>query len=572
MTLKQLIAGLLAGAAVLAGSCTTSVPEQEAAAVVQNAAADFTPYTDKSAFKAAYRRLTESQYRHTIADIFGEQVQVNARFEPEQRMDGLLAIGNAQASISTSGLEQYVSVANAIAEQVIEGEGRDARIGCQPADDMAAGEACATRFIRTKGALLFRRPLSEEETKRRVDVWKAGASDGGGFHKGLKLSLVTLLVAPEFLFRTERAEQDPANPDGYRLDAYSKAMRLSYTLWDTAPDTELLQAAYSGDIHTEEGYQRQVDRLLASPRLADGVRAFFEDMLHFEVFDNMVKDAATYPQFSQAVSDGAREETLRFLVEHLVVRKEDYRTIFTTQDTVFNRTLASVYNVPFASSEPWSKYTFDEDAGRSGILTQVTFLSLFSHPAASSPTIRGVKLYEIFMCVKTPDPPADVDFSKVQAMASGTVRTRLIAHMTNPGCASCHQLSDPVGLALEKFDGIGQWRTHENGVPIDVSGEIGGKSFSGAQGVGQYLHDSPMPSSCLVRNMYYYGQGRTPDHTEQRYLTAQTEAFANGGYRLPDLYRNIVLSPEFLKVSRPKTAAPAPAGTASIQQQAQSGE
>src|SRR5262249_5394405 len=154
-----------------------------------------------------------------------------------------------------------------------------------------------------------------------------------------------------------------------------------------------------------QGLSKQVDRMLASPRLADGVRAFFVDMLRFDAFDSLSKDSMTYPLFSQAVADSAREETLRMLVDLLVTKNGDYRDIFTTRDTVINRTLAAVYNVPYASAEKWTAVTFAPDSERSGVLTQVSTMALLAHPAASSPTIRGVNLNDIFLCQPTPPPP-----------------------------------------------------------------------------------------------------------------------------------------------------------------------
>src|SRR5262249_1672655 len=218
-----------------------------------------------------------------------------------------------------------------------------------------------------------------------------------------------------------------------------------------------------------------------------------------------------------------------------------------------NRPLASVYRIPFASSSSgdWAPYTFLQSSERSGILTQVSFLSLFAHPGTSSPTKRGIKLYEIFMCQGTPDPPADVDFSRVQDNSKGTVRARLLDHMQNVGCAVCHRRTDPPGLALEHFDGLGQLRTTENGTPIDVSAGVNGVKFEGAQGLGQFLHDDLRVPGCLVRNVYAYGVGRETDAQDEDYLLNQGKAFAGSGYRFPDLMAQIASSAEFFKVVVP---------------------
>jgi hypothetical protein len=513
--------------------------------------------------KVALRRITETQYRHTIADIFGASIKINARFEPEKRVDRLLAIGSAQLSLTSSGFEQYFALASSISDQVIGEPQRSASVPCKPADPSRADDACARLFIEKYGERLFRRRLTESETLARLRTASAGAKQSGDFYAGLKLALTSLLLAPEFLFRVEVAEPDPANPEQYRLDGYTKAARLSFLLWDSAPDQELLAAARSGAIHTKDGLKQQLNRMVASPRFDDGARAFFIDMLQLDGIENLVKDPTIYPKFNQSVSDSAREQTLKTAVDLLVRQKRDYRDLFTSNDTFINRPLASVYRVPFASSSSsdWAPYTFPPSSERSGILTQVSFLSLFAHPGTSSPTKRGIKIYEIFMCQGTPDPPADVDFSRVRDSSKGTVRARLLDHMQNAGCAMCHRRTDPPGLALEHFDGLGQLRTTENGATIDVTSGINGVTFEGAPGLGQFLHDDPRVPECLVRNVYAYGVGRTAGEQDQDYLLEQAKAFAGSGYRLPDLMVQIASSPEFFKVVLPGPAEPG-SGTA----------
>lgn len=496
----------------------------------------------------AYRRLTESQYRHAIADIFGPEIEINARFEPELREAGLQAVGNARLSITTSGLEQYLALARSISTQVIDGDKAAENVSCSLDQ---SDSACAKSYLKNIGGQLFRRPLSDAETASFISAYDQGVSSAGNAAKGFKLALIGMLMSPEFLFRVERAEVDPDNANQKRFDAYTKATRLSYLLWDAAPDGELMQLAQNGDIHKDEVFAQQVDRLLTSPRLEDGVRAFFTDMLQFERFETLTKDGATYPKFSQAVADSAREETLKFLVHHLVTKQDDYRDIFTSRETVINRSLAAVYDVPFLSKDEWTQHTFAADSGRSGVLTQVTFLSLFSHPAASSPTVRGVKLYDIFQCITLPDPPPDVDFSKVQAIENGTVRERLIDHKTNPGCYSCHNISDPPGLALEHFDGLGQRRLLENGKLIDVSAEINGKAFDGSVGLGNFMRDNQQAVNCVVRNVHNYGVGRVDGAAEREVLARLRQSFADNDYRFASLMRSVLTDPEFFKVVPP---------------------
>ena len=505
--------------------------------------------------KVALRRITESQYRHTIADVFGPAIKVEARFEPERREDGLLALGSAMLSLTSSGFEQYFALASAIAEQALSEPQRDALVGCTPADATKADDACARQFIATYGERLFRRPLTPVEVDSRLQSAALGAKQAKDFYAGLQLALTSLLVAPDFLFRIETAEPDPANPRQPRLDAFTKAARLSYLLWDSTPDAELLAAARTGALHSRAELDKQITRMLASPRFEDGARAFFADMLQLDGFGNLVKDPALYPKFNQSVAESAREQMLLRTIDLLVREQGDYRDLFTSSETYLNRPLASVYNVAYPSKAPWTTYTFPDASERSGILTDIGFLSLHAHPGASSPTRRGIKVLEVFMCQATPQPPANVDFSTVQDSTKGTVRGRLLDHMENEGCSGCHRRTDPIGLALEHFDGLGQLRTLENGVPIDVTAELKDAKFEGARGLGEYLRNEPRVPACLVRNVYSYGVGQKTFGRDRQYLAAQTQAFVDSGYRFPALVKQIASSPEFFKVVVPRAAA-----------------
>jgi hypothetical protein len=533
-------------------------------------AADFVPSASAAQLrpiKVAIRRITESQYRHTIADVFGSDIKINARFEPEKRDEGLLAIGTPQLSLTSSGLEQYFALAGSISDQALSASRREAVTGCEPADAAKVDEACARQFIIRYGERLFRRPLTESEIAARLKAVSSGAGTSNDFYAGLRLALASMLVAPEFLFRVETAEPDPADPSQYRLDAYTKASRVSFLLWDTAPDDELMNAAKSGAIHTDAGLRQQLTRMISSPRYEQGARAFFTDMLQLDGFENVVKDPAIYPKFSQSVADGAKEQTLRTTIDLLISKKQDYRELFTSNQTFINRPLAAVYDVPFISSSDWTSYSFPASSERSGILTQVSFLSLFSHPGTSSPTKRGIKVHEIFMCEPTPNPPADVDFSKVKDSTNGTIRGRLLDHMENTGCTVCHRRSDPPGLALEHFDGLGQLRTTENGSPIDVSADLSGTKITGAVGLANYLHNEPKVPACLVRNVYAYGVGRKTDTRDEDYLADETKVFAGNGYRVPDLMIQIASSSEFFKVPAPRAARSSSTAAAGTQQE-----
>jgi len=498
------------------------------------------------------RRLNERQYRQTVNDVFGDGIRIEGRFEPELREHGLLALGDATLSLTAAGFEQYFNLSRDIARQVLSEPQRDTVIPCASSSTAEFDTNCATRFLSQYGELLFRRPLTEAELASRLQTAAHGTTQTGDFHTGLELALSSLLTAPDFLFRIERAEADPNRPDEWRLDAWGRASRLSFLLWNTSPDAELLDAARSGELLTDNGLHKQVARLTSSPRIQDGIEAFLIDMMQIDGFDGMVKDPTIYPKFNQLVADSARQQMVKTLVDLLIVQERDYREIFTTNETFMNRPLAAVYQVPFASDEEWARYTFPDSQDRAGIFSQIGFLSLYAHPGSSSPTLRGVKLHEIFLCEHTPEPPADVDFSSVADSDALTSRQRLLDHMENPGCITCHQRTDPPGLALEHFDGLGQLRRYENGALIDVSADLFGSRFVGAPGLGDYLYNDPRAPSCLVRNLYSYGVARMPGSAERQYLNAQIEQFADNGYRVPALFGQIASTPEFFGVVLPQ--------------------
>jgi hypothetical protein len=210
--------------------------------------------------------------------------------------------------------------------------------------------------------------------------------------------------------------------------------------------------------------------------------------------------------------------------------------------------------VPYLSKDKWAPYRFGDDGARAGVITHISFLSVFSHPAVSSPTKRGVALNEIFLCQPTPTPPNNVDFTAFIASSPNkpmTVRARLEEHISSPVCAGCHSLVDPTGVALERFDALGQYREQDDGQVIDVHSQVAGKPFDGAVGLGQLLHDDPRATSCVARTLYATGTGRSVSPGDR---DALAQSFAAGGYRLRSFLKWLALGDELY-------SAPAPART-----------
>jgi len=507
-------------------------------------------------YLAGLRRLTESQYRNSISDIFGPDILVQGKFEPDQRVGGLLAASSSTLSITPAGFEGYAKIADGIARQVVDEKHRAKLLACTPKSAAASDRGCASQIFEKIGLQLFRRPLTSEELKARLDAADAVTKQSGNFYTGIRYSLTTLLSAPDFLFRTEIAV--PAGK-AYTLDGYSRAARLSYMLWDTTPDEGLLTAARTGALDSDAGVKTEVARLMASPRLEVGMRSFFSDFLQLDTLGTITKDPTIYPKYSDEIAASAREETLRTSMDLVLKNNGDFRELFTTRKTFINRPLAWIYDVPYNLDGAWMPYEFHDGDGRSGIVTQASMLSMFSHPGRSSPTKRGVALMDIFLCEPTPTPPANVDFSIVNDTNNPklrTVRDRLMAHATTPTCASCHTHSDPIGLSLEQFDSVGERRLKDDGRDIDVSAVIADKHFEGAGGLGQYLHDNPRVPACFVRKLYAYGVGASSEDIQTATVRSYLNGFTTGGYQVPALLKSIVTSPQFFAAPPPAPANP----------------
>jgi len=502
------------------------------------------------------RRLTQQEYRNSIADIFGKDIAVQGMFEPQVRMGGLESTSSTILSVTPAGFESFSKMADSIALQVTDQKHRDRLVSCAPKSATAADDVCATEFFNRYGLMLFRRPLSPSELDARLDLARAMTKASGDFYTGLRYGLAELLQSPNFLFRKERAAR---NGSSLTLEPYSRATRLSFMMWDTTPDSALLQAAQSGELNTAAGLEKQVDRLLASPRLENGMRAFFTDMLELDTFDTVSKDALIYPKWGGAMPPSAREETLRTAIDLTLHENGDLRDLMTTRKTFINRSLAAIYDVDFTFDNDWMPYEFSKESGRSGIVTQVSMLTMFSHPGQSSPTKRGVAMMDIFLCEPTPTPPANVDFSIINDTSGKlkTVRDRLMAHATTATCASCHNHSDPIGLSLEGFDTIGQRRLKENGQLIDLSAKLQGKSFKDGAGLGQYLHDNPKFPACLARKLYAFGTGVNSEDVETSTFKPAYKTFVDSGYRMRALLKGMAQAPEFFSTPAPEQEASA---------------
>ena len=508
--------------------------------------------------RITFVRLTAEQYRNSIRDIFGDSIEITGNaIAAGVREAGLMAVGGRRLTLSSSEVESYEVLALDVASQVMSPSRRNTLIPCRPENENVFDGDCAREFISTVGFHLFRRPLSEYEIGSYSAMASKATESLGGFYIGLQAALVGMMVSPDFLFRIERSVPSQETPGIRRLDAWSRASRLSFFLWNTTPSPALLQAAESGELMFEAGLDEQVQQMIASPRIEDGLRAFFSDMLAFDRFDTLDIDTTLYPKFTKNVEDEAREQTLRTIADHLLEQDVDYRDLFDSRKTFLTPALAALYGVPISIRQemgglvPWVPYEYPEDHIRVGLLGQATFLSLFSHPGASSPTLRGKAVREHLLCQTIPPPPGDVDFSLVRDTDNPefrTARDRLTEHRNNPTCAGCHTLMDPIGLALEIFDASGVFRNMENGALIDTSGQWLGQEYSDVRELTLMLKNDPTLTSCLVQRAYNYGTAREPTPSEVQWLNSTHSQLRQEGVYWRELLQRISENPDFYTV------------------------
>ena len=495
------------------------------------------------------RRLTRVQYLRVVADLFGDGVVVPDLEEPDVAQGGLLSVGAGDTSYSARGVASMEDAAFAIAQQALDTPARRERlVPCTPADTVDT--ACARAFVEGLGRRAWRRPLTDEEQARIAGVADEAAGSLGDFHAGLTYAVAALLQSPNFVFRVELGDGSEGDR---RFTDFDLASRLSFFLWNTAPDDELLDQAASGALSTDEGLEAAARRLLASPRAREGVRNFFTEQLALYKLDALAKDPTLFEHFNTQLGPDAREETLRLLL-HLVFEVDaDFRDVMTTREAFLNPRLAALYDVPAPTRDGFRQVTLPASAGRAGLLSRASFLNLYAHQVSSSSALRGKFVRTVLLCQTIPPPPVDVDTSIPEASGDApTLRDRVKEHLSNKACSGCHLLMDPIGLGFENFDAIGRWRSLDHGTPIDASGDLDGAPFADAVALGQVIRDHEDFAPCVVRTVARYATGRVEEAGERPVLATLSERFAQGGYRVRPLLLEIVMSPMFRRAGAPR--------------------
>ncbi len=383
----------------------------------------------------------------------------------------------------------------------------------------------------------YRRPVTDKEVDELVNLIAMAQKDGESFEEGLCLAIERMLVSPHFLFRVEKAP---------RLTEHELATRLSYFLWSSMPDEELLRAADEGKLHQPAVLEAQVRRMLRDARSRALVENFGGQWLRTRALESHTPDRNTFPEFTDYTRMSMRQETGLFF-EHVVREDRPVLDFLDADYTFLNQRLAEFYGIPNVKGHEFRKVDLT-GSRRGGVWRQASVLTVSSYPNRTSPVLRGKWILENLLNAPPPPPPPDVPPLDVKEVGkSVSLREQLEKHRSNPTCASCHARMDPLGLALERFDAIGRWREKDGKLPIDASATLAdGRVVKGPDGLAAILKADPGAfAECLAEKMLIYALGRGLDRNDGKTVKAIARRMAREDYRFSSLVLGIVQSEPF---------------------------
>jgi len=489
------------------------------------------------------RRLTHSQYNNTVRDLLGDQSLPANQFPPEDFVNGFKD-QYASQNLSPLLAEAYGTAAEKLAANAFrEGPARSP-VRCKPS------LACRETFVRDFGLRAFRRPLTASEQKRYAGLF----AQDPDFMKGAQMVVEAMLQSPNFLFRLEEAP-DP------KLRPYAIASRLSYAIWDTMPDRNLLDAARLGRLNSAEGLEATARQMLQDPRARQALDEFTAQWLRFDRLLTSSRDRRRYPNFRRETAIAMTEEARQFVAD-LVWNNRNFMDAFTADYGFMNRELASIYGVP-APAREFERVSFPADSGRAGLLGQTLFLSLSSKPDDTSITGRGLFVREQFLCQHVPPPPAGVNTNLAPSTEAHpqTNRERMAEHVGNQFCAGCHNLMDPIGAGFEKYDAVGARRdkyrllfysaSHgerrkppkTTDLTLDTNGWVAGlpdARFSSPRELGAVLAKTSQCQECMVKQYFRYVAGRLETSADLPTIRKITADFRNSQFHFQELIVSMV--------------------------------
>jgi hypothetical protein len=495
------------------------------------------------------RRLLAHQYVESIRFLLGDAAAEAAAPPDDPNIGNYDAMGTLVSAPAPADVEFYESSSTAIAEATVEDLSTlGGHVPCVVDGPFDAD--CYENVARNLGRLAWRRPLNNAELNRLTDIAEMAQEwDEGEFITGVQYMLTAILQSPNFLYIVEIGEAGEG--DYLELNGYEVATRLSFFLSGRTPDGATLDLAADGELDSDEGVRALAETLLDQPQAVAAVERFYGEYLTVRNLPSKSKDPDLFPGFGEDLKAAMLEETMR-LVDNVVFDEDDsILTLFDSDTTFINDDLAELYGVDAPGG--WERVTLPNNQQRAGVLTHASWLAMMSHTNVNSPTRRGLFVMEKLLCNEIPLPPPRVNPEPIIPQEGQTLRETLSQHMTDPGCASCHALMDPIGFAFENYDPTGAYRTLDNGQPIDATGDVAGiGAFDGAGELATLIASDARLPGCMVENVFTQSLGFVPEEGQEPGLHAVTDTFNAEGLRMKRMLVELTSSPIFRQVDQAK--------------------
>ncbi len=463
---------------------------------------------------------------HTLAD---GQIGIGYGVTTQQHLQRLTILGPFEVTgVSDTPTRRYV-------------------FSCRPTSP-AEARPCAESIVSRLATKAYRRDATDEDVKGLMSFYDEG-EERGGFEGGVRLALQALLASPHFIFRMEEVPDGVRPGEIYEISDADLASRLSFFLWGAPPDQELIDLADRGDLSDDDELERQVLRMLADPRAEALGGRFAAQWLRLQDLEKIHPDALSYPYFDETLAEAMHEETVH-LFNHIVHEDRPIIDLLSADYTFVNERLARHYGIPGVLGTEFRRVEYATEQRR-GILGHGSILTLTSHANRTSPVLRGKWVMEVLLGAPPPPPPPNVpDLDETEGAEDGrflTVRERMEQHRANPACSSCHNMIDPIGLALENFDVTGAWRERDGGNLVDPVGELyDGTQLAGPTDLRNVLLSRPeVFYRIFTENLMAYALGRRVEYYDMPAIRRITRRAADEGYRVSEFILGVVNTPAF---------------------------
>lgn len=492
-------------------------------------------------------RLNNRELRNTLRDLSGSTQTFVSDFPLDQKSHGFDTNAYLHSFTEAYG-EKLFGAAESVANVIIPTSGTGGILNCNPATtNTTAVNTCVTQVLGPFASRAYRRPSTAQEITRFQTLVRDQIAAGDTLHLAMRAGVTAILVSPKFIYRLE-LDPDPNSEQARDLTGYELASRMSYFIWGSIPDSQLTSAAANGALLNETVLVQQVDRMLSDSKSQELTNGFGAQWLGLAELESVTPSTALFPQYSTQVRDGMMQETLLYF-DHFVDNALPVGQMLTSKFTYLNQNLAQFYGIPGVAGTNY-RWVSTQGTPRTGLLSQGSILTLTSQPNKTSPIRRGVWALETLMCQPPPAPPPGVEADLPPPEPGMSVREVLAMHRSNPTCAACHNMMDPIGLGLENFNAVGLFRSQdESGNTIDSSGElVNGSTFIGASELGTALAEQDQFRQCMTEHLMRYAVGRSltsSDNCEIDEIAGEIKGTSDD--TLKGIIRRIVLNEMFRK-------------------------